>query len=111
MEKGPDELAADVFKTELEMSVLENSVVAAIESGSANVEALLIGDFFRHDKVRGVASAGGGDGGIERVRESVAKSYARGIGFDRFIGTRSSEHSRLGGHVGVILHGRGGEES
>src|SRR5208337_2149660 len=40
VEEGPDELTADVFQAELEVSVLVDGVVAAIESGCADVEAL-----------------------------------------------------------------------
>ena len=50
VEEGPDELTADVFKAELEVSVLVNGVVAAIKSGCADVEALLVGDLFGSDK-------------------------------------------------------------
>jgi len=34
-------LAGDIFQAEFEMGVLENGVMTAVESGGANVEALL----------------------------------------------------------------------
>lgn len=100
VQKGPDELAADVFEAELEMGVLVDGVMAAIESGGADVEALLVSDFFGDDEARGVASAGGGDGGIVRMREGVAKSDAWRGGFDEFSGAAWFEHAGLCGHVG-----------
>jgi hypothetical protein len=98
VEEGPDKLAADVFEAEFEMGVLEDGVMAAVESGGADVEALLVGDFFGVDEARGVAGAGGGDGGIEGVSESVAEGDARRGGFDLFGGVRAVEHAGLGGH-------------
>ena len=74
MEKGPDELAADIFEAKFKVGVLVDGVMAAIESGGADVEALLVGDFFGDDQARGIASAGGGYGGIVGMREGVAES-------------------------------------
>ncbi len=37
VEKGPDELATDVFEAEFEMSVLEDGVMSAIKGGGADV--------------------------------------------------------------------------
>src|SRR5579863_5298045 len=51
VKKGPDELAADVFEAEFEMGMLENGVVAAVKSGGADVEALLICDFVGSDEM------------------------------------------------------------
>src|SRR5579863_676525 len=51
VKKRPDELSTDVFDAEFEMRVLVNGVVAAVESGRADVEALLVGDFVGSDKV------------------------------------------------------------
>src|SRR5882672_10252727 len=75
VEERPDELAGDIFEAEFEMGVLENGVMAAVEGGGADVEALLVGDFFGADKARGVAGAGGGDGGVEGMGPGVAESY------------------------------------
>lgn len=50
VEEGPDELAADVFEAEFEMGVLVDGVMAAVESGGANVQALLVSDFFGADE-------------------------------------------------------------
>ena len=62
VKKGPDELAADVFEAEFKVGVLENGVMTAVEGGSADVDALLFGDFSGGDKGGGIAGAGGGDG-------------------------------------------------
>ncbi len=61
VEKRPDELAADIFEAEFEGGVLEDGVMTAVEGGGADVEALLVGDFFGSDEMVGVAGAGGGD--------------------------------------------------
>ena len=50
VEKGPHKLAADVFESEFEMGVLINGVVAAEKGAGADVEALLVGDFFGTDQ-------------------------------------------------------------
>ena len=81
VKERPGELAADIFKAKFEMGVLIDGVMATVKSGRADVEALLVGDFFGADQARGVAGAGGGDGGIERVREGVAESDAWRSGF------------------------------
>ncbi len=109
VEEGPDELAADVFEAEFEMGVLVDGVMAAVESGGADVEALLVRDFFRADEARRVAGTRGGDGGIEGMGEGVAESDARRGGFDEFAGTGIIEHAGLGGHVGVSFY-TGGKE-
>ncbi len=111
MEEGPDELAADIFEAEFEMGVLVDGVMAAVERGGTDVEALLVGDFFGADEARRVASAGGGDGGIEGMSESVAESDTRRAGFDEFAGARAIKHARLSSHGGSSLYtgGRGKE--
>ena len=108
VEKRPDELAADVFKAEFEMGVLIDGVMATVERGGADVEALLVGDFFGADEARRVASARGSDGGIKRVSESVAESDAWRAGFDEFARARAIKHARLGSHDGTSLY-TGGE--
>jgi hypothetical protein len=100
MEERPDELAADIFEAEFEMGVLVDGVMAAIEGGSADVEALFIRDFFGNDEARGVAGTGGGDGGVVGMSEGIAESHARRGGFDEFTGTAGFEHAGLCGHVG-----------
>ena len=82
VEEGPDELAADVFEAKFEMGVLVDGVMAAVEGGCANVEALLVGDFFRADEAGRIAAARRGNGGIERMSEGIAESDARRGGFD-----------------------------
>jgi len=99
MEKGPDELAADVLESKFEVRVLVDGVMAAEECGSANVQALLVVDFFRVDEAGRVTGAGGGDGRVEGMSESVAESDARRSGLDEFSGISGMEHARLSGHV------------
>jgi hypothetical protein len=64
------------------MGVLVDGVMAAVESSCADVEALLVRNFFGSDEARSVAGAGGGDGGVVGMGEGVAESDARGGGFD-----------------------------
>jgi hypothetical protein len=100
VQKRPDELAADIFEAEFEMRMLVDRVVAAEESACTNVQTLLVGDFFGNDKARGIAGAGGGNGGIEGMREGVAKSDAQRSGLNEFAGVLRMEHARLSGHRG-----------
>jgi hypothetical protein len=64
------------------MSVLVDGVMAAEKSGGADVETLLVVDFFWIDEARRVAGACGGDSGVERMCEGVAESDAWGSGLD-----------------------------
>ena len=98
VKEGPDELTTDVFEAEFEVRMLIDSVVAAEKSGGADVETLLVGDFFWSDEMRGVASARCSDCGIERMREGVAESDARWSGLNKFAGISALKHARLGGH-------------
>ena len=93
------------------MGVLIDGVMAAVERGGADVEALLVGDFFGSDEARGVASTCGGDGGIVGMSEGVAESDAGRGGFYEFTGTAGVEHAGLGGHVGKLFYtgGRAGK--
>src|SRR6267154_83522 len=91
------------------MGVLIDGVMAAVESGGADVEALLVRDFFGADEARGVTGAGSGDGGIEGMRKGVAKSDAGRGGFDLLAGASAIKHARLGGHDGSSVY-TGGEE-
>ncbi len=104
VKKGPDELAADVFEAELERGVLEYGMVAAIECGGADIEALLVGDFFGSDEMVGVAGAGGGDGGVKWVGEGISESDARGGGLYWCAGRDAFEHAGLSGHVGESFY-------
>ena len=85
------------------MRVLENGVMAAVKSGGTNVEALLVGNFVGSDQARGVASARGGDSGIEGMGGSVAEGDARRSALDELLG-RAFEHGRLRGHVGWLFY-------
>ena len=109
VEKRPDELAADVFEAEFEMGVLEDGVVSTVESGCADVEALLVGDFFGRNKMGGITGAGGGDGGVEGASEIVAESNARRRGLDQLAGG-AFEHWGLCGHLDGYSTRRGGAE-
>src|SRR5258706_9529440 len=82
VEERPDELAGNVFEAELEMRVLIDSVMAAIEGGGPDIEALLVGNFFGADEAWRVAGARGGDGGVEGMRPGVAEGDARRSGLD-----------------------------
>lgn len=104
VEEGPHEMAADIFEAEFEMGVLVDSVMAAVESGGADVEALLVGDFFGYDEARSVAGSCGGDGGVIGVGKGVPKSDAGGGGFDELAGTTGFEHTRLSGHAGKSFY-------
>ena len=76
VKKGPNELAANVLDSKLEMRVLIYGVMPAIESGRANVQALLIRDFVGRNQAGGVASSGGGNRRIERMRKGVSECDA-----------------------------------
>jgi len=52
VQERPNELPADVFKPKLEMRVLINGVMAAVEGRRADVHALLVADLFRPDQPR-----------------------------------------------------------
>jgi hypothetical protein len=106
VEERPDELAADVFEAEFKCGVLKDRVMAAVESGGADVEALLVRDFFWSDEMVGVAGAGGGDGGVERMSPGVAEGDAGRGGFDEFAGEGVFEHAGLRGHDGSLLYMR-----
>src|SRR5947208_21132 len=50
VKEGPDELTTDVFEAEFEVRMLVNRMMTAEKSGGANVEALLVVDFFGTDE-------------------------------------------------------------
>ena len=47
VKKGPGKLAADVFEPKFKMGMLVDGVMATIKGACADIEALLVGDFFR----------------------------------------------------------------
>ncbi len=98
VEEGPDKLAADVFQAEFEMGVLVDGMMAAVEGGGANVDALLVRDFLGADETRRITGASGSDGGVKGVREGVAQSDARRGGFDEFARARAIKHAGLRSH-------------
>ena len=49
VQKVPHKLAGDVLQAELEVGVLKDGVVAAVEGGGADGEALFLGDLIRRD--------------------------------------------------------------
>ena len=98
VEEGPDELTGNVFQAEFKMGVLVDGVMTAVEGGGADVEALLVSDFFGADQAGSVAGAGGGDGGVKGMGPGVAEGDARRSSFDEFAREGIFEHSGLGGH-------------
>ena len=83
MEKVPDEVPGDILQAKFKVGVLENGVMPAIERGRADIQALLVGNFFRADEAGRIASARGSDGGIVGMREKVAQRDARERRFDK----------------------------
>ena len=82
VQERPDELPAHVFEPEFKVRVLIDGVVAAVKRGRANLQPLLVGDFFRPDDARRVTGARRGDGGIVGMREVIAQRDARRGGFE-----------------------------
>src|SRR5262245_2935115 len=109
VEKGPNELPADIFQAEFEMRVLIDSVVAAEKCAGADVQTLLVCNFLGTDQTRRIASARSGDCRVKRVCESVAETDARRSTLDKLRGVSAFKHARLSGHVRLILHARGTE--
>ena len=104
VEKGPDELAANVFEAELEGGVLKDGVMAAVKGSDADVEALLVGDFFGSNEMVGVAGAGGGYSRVKWVGEGISESDARSGGLQLRVGRDAVEHAGLSGHVGESFY-------
>jgi len=100
MKKRPDELTTNIFETEFKVGMLKNGVVAAVKCGSANVDALLLGDFAVVNDVRRIARSSRGHRRIERMRERIAKGYPRGASFHDGICGADFRCSWLGGHLG-----------
>jgi len=63
------------------VSVLVDGVVSTLKRGRTNGGSLLVGDLGRRDDVLRVASSRRGDGGVEGLREVVAKRDARNGSF------------------------------
>ena len=77
--------------------MLINGVMSAVKSSGADVHPLLVGDFFRADQTRCVASARRRYCGIKRMREKIAQGNPWRSAFKAF--TRQTfEHSGLIGH-------------
>jgi hypothetical protein len=92
------------------MRVLVNGVMTAEESGSADVEALLVIDFFGSNKTGRVTGARSGDSGIEGMSESVAESDPWWSGLNEFARISGLKQARLSGHVGRIVYTPGRRE-
>ena len=110
MEKRPHKLAADIFQTKFEMGMLIDSVVAAVKRARTDIEALLVGDFFRTDKSRCVTRARGSDSGIEWMSKRIAQRYVGRRGLNEFSGARAFEHARLISHGGRLFYTDGESE-
>ena len=100
MKEGPNKLAADIFEAKFKVSVLIDSVMAAIEGGGADVEALLVGNFFRLDQVRRVTCASGSNRRIKGMGKGVAESDPRRGSFHSIRSGNAIKHAGLSGHVG-----------
>ena len=98
MQKRPDKLPAHILEPEFKMRVLINRVMPAVKGRGADVDALLVGDFFGADQSLRIAGARRRNRRIVRMRKRVAQSHDRRTGIDQFTGTRSIKHARLGGH-------------
>jgi hypothetical protein len=84
VKKCPDELAGNIFETELEGCVLLDRVMSCVKGERPNRVALLVGDLVRADHARRIAGTSGGDRSIERYSRRVAKSNS---------GRRGLEHA------------------
>ena len=80
VQHAPHELPRDVLEPELEVGVLEDRVVAALEGQRADRVALLVGDLVGADHPRRVAGAGGGDGPVVGHGGSGAQGDAGRVG-------------------------------
>ena len=104
VQERPDELPADVFEAKFKVRVLVDGVMAAVKRGRPDLQALLVGDFFRPDEARRVAGARRGDGRIVGMSEMIAQRDARRGGFKRHA-IRLRRSHRLSGHISRdILH-------
>ncbi len=93
------------------MRVLVDGVMAAVERGGADIQALLVRDFFGADQARRVAGARGGDRGVEGMRRGVAERDAGRSGFDELAGERIFKHAGLRGHDAENLTHEGAEDT
>src|SRR5579864_782306 len=75
-------MPADVLETELEMRMLINGVMAAVKSGSTDVDSLLFGDFFGTYDSRRVTGACRRYRGIIGMCEGIAQCNSRDCGLD-----------------------------
>jgi hypothetical protein len=82
MARDASSKTANVLDSEFELRVLIHGVMPAIESGCADVEALLIGDFVGSNQAGGVASSGGRNRRIEGMRKGVSERDAWGCRLD-----------------------------
>ena len=99
VKKGPNKLAANILDPKLEVSVLIYGVMPAIESGGADVEALLVGDFVGGNQAGGVAGSRSRDRRIEGMRKGISECDAWWRRLDGIRRRRTFEHARLGSHV------------
>jgi len=100
VEKRPDELAADVFEAEFEMSVLIDGVVSTVKSCRTDIKALLVSNFVVGNEAWCVAGARSGDGGIERMQERIAEGHLGSAGFHQAGVGCPIKHTGLCGHFG-----------
>src|SRR5579872_523936 len=98
VQERPHELPAHILEPKFKMRVLKYGVMPAVERRSADVDSLLVGDFFRADQSLRIAGSRRGDRRIIRVRERVAQSHHRRSAIDQLSGTRRIKHAGLGSH-------------
>src|SRR5262249_11071228 len=98
VQERPDKLAAYILEPEFKMRVLIDRVMPAVKRGCANVDALLVCNFFRADQALRVARSRRSNRRIVGMRECIAQRYDRRTGIDQFSGARRIKHSGLGCH-------------
>src|ERR1700757_4638496 len=99
VQKRADKLTTHIFEAEFEMRVLVARMVAAIKSGRANIQPLLVRDFVGVDQARRVTGARRRNGGIERMRERIAQGHTRRSRFHPVRSGNAVKHAGLRGHV------------
>src|SRR5258708_38243916 len=98
VQERPKKRRDDVLQAELEMRVLIDGVVPAVERRRADVDPLLFGNFLGPDDTRRIARARRGDRRIIRVRKGVSQRDARRRGFDGAFRSETLRSCGLWGH-------------
>ena len=110
VQKGPDELAADVFKAELKVRVLVHRMVTAVKRGRPNLQPLFVGNLFRANDSRRVTSARRRNRRIIGMREVIAQSDTGSGGLKlNVIRVRRSHRVRCHRSRAILHRWKGGE--